>query len=221
MQVFKPEGEVELSGGEVAGGDEAEDGVLDLGWKLGKGVAGAGAGDNVELIEAKLIVDGKRGRRSQWQSFPGTGGEGGVDAGCKALRFGAKNESGDGLQGGELGMTEILCDIDGAAVDELLEAQARGGLGGAVRGDNVRVFGGDGHDTTLLVMRHARLTFVYSLDAGNERKSLFRKAKILPQRWYVDLGDLVAGVDNEALICISMTMQEAGFSEETVDDGGT
>jgi hypothetical protein len=37
---------------------------------------------------------------------------------------------------------------------------------------------------------------------------------------YVDLGDLVAGVDNRVLICISMTMEEAGVSEEMVDDGG-
>ena len=58
MQVFEPEGEVELSGGEVAGGDEAEDGVLDLGWELGEGVTGAGAGDGVELIEAELVVEG-------------------------------------------------------------------------------------------------------------------------------------------------------------------
>jgi hypothetical protein len=35
------------------------------------------------------------------------------------------------------------------------------------------VFHGDGHDTTLLMMRHARLTFVYLLDAGKGRKSLF------------------------------------------------
>jgi len=70
-------------------------------------------------------------------------------------------------------VAEILCDVDGAAVDELLEAKARGGLGGAVWRDDVRVFHDDGHDTTLLMMRHARLTFVYLLDAGNERKSLF------------------------------------------------
>jgi dUTP pyrophosphatase len=63
-------------------------------------------------------------------------------------------------------------------------------------------------------MRHARLTFVYLLDAGNERKSLFCDALVLPQRWYVDLGDLVAGVENRALIWVSMTMEEMRFSEE-------
>ena len=58
MQIFEPKGEVELSGGEVSGGDEAEDGVLDFGGKFGEGVTGAGTGDGVELVEAELIVDG-------------------------------------------------------------------------------------------------------------------------------------------------------------------
>jgi hypothetical protein len=52
VELFEPEGEVELSRGEVAAGDEAEDGVLDLRGQLGEGVAGAGAGDGVELVEA-------------------------------------------------------------------------------------------------------------------------------------------------------------------------
>ena len=52
VQFFEPEGEVEPSGGEIAGGDQAEDSVLDFRGKLGEGVAGAGAGDGVELVEA-------------------------------------------------------------------------------------------------------------------------------------------------------------------------
>ena len=43
---------------------------------------------------------------------------------------------------------------------------------------------------------------------------------ILPQRWYIDLGDVVGHVDNKALLCVSMTMGKARFSEEIVDDGG-
>lgn len=62
MELFEPEGEVELSGGEVAAGDEAEDGVLDLGRKFGEGIAGAGAGDSVELVEAEVVVEGGKGR---------------------------------------------------------------------------------------------------------------------------------------------------------------
>ena len=62
VEFFEPEGEVELSGGKVAGGDEVEDGVLNFGWKLGEGVAGAGAGEDVKFVEAEMIVEGKRGR---------------------------------------------------------------------------------------------------------------------------------------------------------------
>ena len=43
---------------------------------------------------------------------------------------------------------------------------------------------------------------------------------VLPQRWYVGSGDVVAYVDNKAFIWVSMTMEEVGFSEEIVDDGG-
>ena len=173
MEVFEPEGEVEFSGGEIAAGDEAEDGVLNFGWEFGEGVAGSGAGDGVEFVEAELIIDGDGGRRVRRQGFAGAGGEGGVDVGGEALRPGAKDESGYGLQGGELRVAEILGDVDGTVVDELLEAKAGGGLGGAVCGDEVQMFRDDGHDTTLLMMRTAWLTFVYLLDAGTRRKSLF------------------------------------------------
>jgi dUTP pyrophosphatase len=60
-------------------------------------------------------------------------------------------------------------------------------------------------------MRHG-FTFVYSLDAGQERKSLFYEAVVLPQRWYVGLGDLVGRADNKAFICVSMTIEDVGFS---------
>lgn len=62
VEVFEPEGEVEFLSGEVAAGDEAEDGVLDLGRKFGEGVAGAGASDGVELVEAEVVVEGGKGR---------------------------------------------------------------------------------------------------------------------------------------------------------------
>jgi hypothetical protein len=52
VEVFEPEGEVELSGGEVAGGDETQDGVLNFSREFGEGVASVGAGDDVELVEA-------------------------------------------------------------------------------------------------------------------------------------------------------------------------
>ena len=61
VEVFEPEGEVELSGGEVAGGDKAEDGILDLVGEFGEGVAGTGAGYGVEFVEAELVVKGSMG----------------------------------------------------------------------------------------------------------------------------------------------------------------
>ena len=153
MEVFEPEGEVELSGGEVACGDEAEDGVLDLGGEFGEGVAGAGAGDGVELVEAEFVVEGQRWRRGEGWGLAGAGGEGGVEAGCETPRLGAKDESGDGLQGGELGVAQVLGHVDGTVVDELLEAKAGGGFGGAKWREDVPGFRADGHDTTLLMMR--------------------------------------------------------------------
>ncbi len=175
MEVFEPEGQVELSGGEVAGGDQAEDGVLDFGGEFGEGVTGAGAGDGVELVEAELVVEGKRGRWGGGQGLAGAGGEGGVDSGCETLRFGPKDESGDGLEGGELGVAQILGYVDGAVVDKLLEAKAGGGLGGAVGRDDVQMFRADGHDTTLLMMRHG-MAYVRVLIGRwkGEEKSLLR-----------------------------------------------
>jgi hypothetical protein len=61
---------------------------------------------------------------------------------------------------------------------------------------------------------------VYLLDAGKRRKSLFRVPVVLPQRWYVDPGEVVGRVDDKAFILVSMTMEEVRFSEEIVDDGG-
>jgi hypothetical protein len=61
-------------------------------------------------------------------------------------------------------------------------------------------------------MPTAWLTFVYLLDAGNERKSLFCESVILPQRWYIELGDVLGYVDNKAFICLSMTMENVRFS---------
>ena len=175
MEVFEPEGEVELSGGEIAAGDEAEDGVLNFSGEFGEGVAGAGAGDGVEFVEAELIVEGERGRWGEGESLAGVGSEGGVDAGCETLRFGPKDESGDGLQGGELGVAQILGYVDGAVVDKLLEAKAGSGLGGAVGRDDVQMFRADGHDTTLLMMRHG-MAYVRVLIGRwkEEEKSLLR-----------------------------------------------
>jgi hypothetical protein len=172
VEVFEPEGEVEFSGGEIAAGDEAEDGVLNFSGEFGERVAGSGAGDGVEFVEAELIIDGDGGRRVRRQGFAGAGGEGGVDVGCQTLRDGAKDESGDGLQGGELRVAEILGDVDGTVVDELLEAKAGGGLGGAVWQGDVLIFRADGHDTTLLMMRTAYVRVLIGRWKGEEKSLL-------------------------------------------------
>ena len=119
--------------------------------------------------------------------------------GGEVLRFGLKDKWGDGLEGRELRRTEIFCDVDGAVVDKLLKTKAGSGLGGAIWRDDIQMFRADGHDTTLLMMHTAWLTFVYLLDDGKGRKSLFSERLILPQRWYVDPGDFVGFVDNKAL----------------------
>ena len=179
MQVLEPEGEVEFLSGEVAAGDEAKDGVLEIGGKLGEGVACVGAGDGVELIEAEVVVEGGEGRGGERD----TSGEGGVEMGGEMFCVGVKHARCDGLEGGELGEAQILRDVESAGVDELLKAKAGLGLGDRPRGE-VLILGTGSHDTTLLRLRW--FTFVYLLDAGNARKSLFWEWLILPQKWYVD-----------------------------------
>jgi hypothetical protein len=79
VQVFEPEGEVEFSGGEAAAGDEAEKSVLEIGGKLGKGVAGVSTSDGVELVEAEVVIESERTRRGERERYAGAGGKGGVE----------------------------------------------------------------------------------------------------------------------------------------------
>lgn len=57
QQVFEPERQVEAGGGEVAGGDQAQDCFPKLGGQIGKSVAGAEAGDRVEFVETPWEVE--------------------------------------------------------------------------------------------------------------------------------------------------------------------
>jgi hypothetical protein len=131
VEVFEPEGEVELSGCEIPARDEAEDGVLDFGGEFGEGVAGAGASNGVEFVEAELAVERERGRRGGREGLADAGGEGGVEVGCQIFRFGLEDERGDGLERGELRRAQVLSDVDCAVVDKLLETKARSGLSDA------------------------------------------------------------------------------------------
>ena len=79
-------------------------------------------------------------------------------------------------------MAQILGDVDGTVVDKLLEAKAGGGLGGAVGRDDVRVFHGDGHDTTLLMMRHGMAYVRVLIGRWNgEEKSLLKEVGSPPK----------------------------------------
>jgi len=85
VEVFEPVGEVEFAGGDVAGGDEAEDGVLEVGGELGEAVAGAGASDGFQLVEAEAVVEGDGGRGGVGFGFAGADGEAGVEAGGRVV----------------------------------------------------------------------------------------------------------------------------------------
>jgi hypothetical protein len=148
VEVFKPEGQVDFSGGDVAGGNQAEDGILNLLREFGERVAGASADNGVEFVEAELIVDGERGQRSEGEGLAGAGGERGLEAGGDVLWIVLLEDTArDGLQGGELRRAQVLSDVHGAVVDKLLKAKARSGLNGWVRLDQVLIFSTDGHDT--------------------------------------------------------------------------
>lgn len=118
-EVFEPEGEVEILRGEVAGGDEVEHGVLKLGGELGEGIAGTGAGEGVECIQAEGVGFGSGRARGG-----AAAGEGCVQARCEMswIFFGLGDEAPQqGVQGGELGRAESLWDVDCAFVNEALQ----------------------------------------------------------------------------------------------------
>ena len=64
---------------------------------------------------------------------------------------GVEHSGSDGLQGGELRGAQVLRNIEGARVDELLKAKIGWGLGDRPEGGEVLVLGTDGHDTILLM----------------------------------------------------------------------
>lgn len=168
MQVFEPESEVELSGGEVAGGDEAEDGILNFGRELGKGVAGAGAGDGVEFVEAELVIEGEGRRRSRGGSVAGSLGEACIQIGCEVIWIAPFEEvTSNSLEGGELRLAQILRDVEGTGVDQLLKAKAGWGLDNRPGLGEILVLG-DGHDTILLRKHGLRSCTYWTLEMGGK-----------------------------------------------------
>ena len=96
-----------------------------------------------------------------------------------------EDATGEGLESGELGGTQVLRDVESAGVYKLLKAKAGWRLRDRPRLSEILLLGTNCHDTTL--PGDTRLTFVYLLDDGNERKSLFWERLILPQKWYISL----------------------------------
>jgi hypothetical protein len=153
VQVFEPVGEVEFAAGEVAGGNEAENGVLKLGGKLGEGVVGAGAGDGFDLVETEAIVKGDGWRGGVGWGCGGAGDESCVEARGGVVRAGMGEKQGDRLKGGELGGVEVLGDVEGAAVDEAFQPDGWRRVSCTAQRSYSHLFGIDGHDTSLLVVR--------------------------------------------------------------------
>jgi len=149
FQVIEPDGEIKTPGGEVAGGDEAENGVLNLGGEIGEGKAGAGTGKGVELVEAELVVDGKK----RAGEMAGAGCEGGVEGGCDVGGTGLLREDAaeKRAEGGKLREVERLGNVDGTFVDKALQASKPGELDEAVGCAQMDRTGVDRHSATLLV----------------------------------------------------------------------
>jgi hypothetical protein len=152
VEVCEPAGEVELASGEVAGGDEAEDGVLEIRVELDEGVASAGAGDGLQLVKAEAVVEGDGRRRGVGFGLAGADGEAGVEAGGGVMRAGIGEEQGDGLKCRELGRVEVLGDVKGSAVDEALQPDGWRRVRCSEQRSCSQLFG-VGHDTTLLLFR--------------------------------------------------------------------
>ena len=89
--------------------------------ELGEGVAGAGAGDGFEFVEAEAVVEGDGGQGGVGLEAADAGDEARVDAGGGVLGDGMREKQGDGLERGELGGVEVLGDVKGSAVDEALQ----------------------------------------------------------------------------------------------------
>ena len=154
VQVVEPEGEVEFSGGQVSGSDEADHGVLNLGREIGKGKGGEVAGHGVEFVEAELIVGGTKARCGKTQAVSGAVGERGIEVGGKpdSVEVVTENAIEQSVQSGKLRWVQDLRNVDGALIDEALEAAVLERLQVLLyvaQFDGLEV---DCHDATLLIV---------------------------------------------------------------------
>ena len=83
MKVFEPTSQIQSARGQIAGGDEIEDGVLQFRRELGKGVASTDAGEGVEFVQTKLVIQCRR--RFRREAKARASGNGGVEIGSEIL----------------------------------------------------------------------------------------------------------------------------------------
>jgi hypothetical protein len=153
MEVCEPAGKVELPAAQVARGDQAQDGVLQVGMELREGVPGTAAGDVLKLVQAQAIVEGVRRSRSAHLGLARARGQAGVQPASRITRPGMRQKQRNGLQRSKLAGIQILRDIKGAAVDQTLQPDGRRRVSDHAQRSCSQLLGIDGHDTALLLFR--------------------------------------------------------------------
>jgi hypothetical protein len=153
VELSQPAGQVELPAGQIAGGDQAQDGVLQVGVELREAVAGTAAGDVLKLVQAQAIVEDDRRSRSVDLGLAGARSKAGVESASRVPRPRMRQKQRNRLQRRELARVQVLRDIKGAAVDEPFQPEYRRRVRCSAQGRCSQLFGIDGHDTTLLLFR--------------------------------------------------------------------
>ncbi|MBB5318807.1 hypothetical protein [Tunturibacter empetritectus] len=164
VELSEPAGEVELAGSQVAGSDQAQDGVLQVGVELREGVAGTGAGDCLKLVQAQAVVEGDRRSRSIELGLAGAQSEAGVQTASRVTRPRMRQKQRDRLQRSKLARVQVLRDIKGAAVDEPFQPDNRRRVSCSAQSRCSQLFGVDGHDTTLLLVRALHIKTSLAID---------------------------------------------------------
>ncbi|MBB5346106.1 hypothetical protein [Tunturibacter empetritectus] len=164
VELCQPAGKVELPAGQIAGGDQAQDSVLQVGVKLREGVARTGAGDRLKLVQAQAVVEGDRRSRSIDLGLAGARSKAGVQTASRITRARMRQKQRDRLQRSELTGVQVLRDIKGAAVDEPFQPDNRRRVSCSAQSRCSQLFGVDGHDTTLLLFRALHIKTSLAID---------------------------------------------------------
>ena len=153
MEICEPAGEVKPPAAQVARGDQAQDGVLQVGMELREGVSGTGPGDVLKLVQAQAIVERVRRSRSPHLGLARARGQAGVQPASRITRPGMRQKQRNGLQRSKLAGIQILRNIKGAAVDQTLQPDSRRRVSDHAQRSCSQLLGVDGHDTALLLFR--------------------------------------------------------------------